>query len=839
MLPPAIASLAVALPCSGGPYTSCTAPWQHAGPAGYHGLDKSDDDPKLILSAGAAQMVVSDLDGHGTWFLGSVNGGVWRSSNVSTASPHWAPITDQASVPCSSISALATAPGGIVLAGCGGSTSSEMGTDWNSVNSGAWGGVMRSADGGTTWAALPAFPVNYYVSAIAVPNAAEEDGLDYVILVAARSHFYDRNDGGIWRSADGGLTFTRVLSTPVFNLLVADASTVLAAVPFPAHLDEAIIQSTDGGRSFVKPIGAGLSFGEGHAPFYPCLALGGAHLYYGALTVDANDTVKTNSVVYRRAWPLKAGSGWVAIPSGPDPHGHGLDDDAMPKDRMALLPHPHDPTMLFVAGNGDKIAYRVHLDDTPGGRIDAVWTSMAGEDASNGAAPHCDCRNFAWDPASGSLLLVSDGGIFRRTEPERPGGKWLSANGNYGGMEFLSASWDWRAERWVAGAQDNDVQVAPPNARPTDVATGIVLGDGMATAVDASVSPSRLWGTRQFLGSRRGEVRRRLDDTDDDFMPGFCFSRGDATNKTNRACLDTASWGFTPEAFPFFYHPFALSAHDSSLLVTWTRAAAGQPAGFWQLQVPSHAAHASDMPAPSFVASTGGADVYELFAGGVVGGVVDATLLLGLNNTHLHIVSTALTHGRLEARPLPVAYASPLILKYDPVTHQPIIGPVSHGKTVSMAVSRTDAATLAVTGRPSVLTNRGDESVWLTRDAGKTWINATGNLRAATQAVGQTRPSALELVDVDGKSALLVGTVSGVYVTWTTDTWLGVWSRLGTCAELPLVLTMGLSYEPHSDTLVAATFGRGVFVLRGTKAALATAAAQHALELGVLVGKEA
>ena len=37
------------------------------------------------------------------------------------------------------------------------------------------------------------------------------------------------------------------------------------------------------------------------------------------------------------------------------------------------------------------------------------------------------------------------------------------------------------------------------------------------------------------------------------------------------------------------------------------------------------------------------------------------------------------------------------------------------------------------------------------------------------------------------------------------------WSRFGTCSDFPIVLTAGLSYEHYSDTLVAATFGRGVY----------------------------
>jgi hypothetical protein len=85
--------------------------------------------------------------------------------------------------------------------------------------------------------------------------------------------------------------------------------------------------------------------------------------------------------------------------------------------------------------------------------------------------------------------------------------------------------------------------------------------------------------------------------------------------------------------------------------------------------------------------------------------------------------------------------------------------------------------------------NSGIESVWLTRDAGATWTNATGNLVQATAVVGKARPSALALVDVAelGASALLVGTVSGVFVSWTDDLHVGKWSRLGQCADIPLV----------------------------------------------------
>ena len=161
-------------------------------------------------------------------------------------------------------------------------------------------------------------------------------------------------------------------------------------------------------------------------------------------------------------------------------------------------------------------------------------------------------------------------------------------------------------------------------------------------------------------------------------------------------------------------------------------------------------------------------------------------------------------------------------MRYDPRTHQPIIGPVSHGKTISLAVLLEDSDTIAITGRPSVLDNEGDESIWVTKNGGKTWTNATGNILEATQTVGKARPSALSLIAVDHhRVALLAGTVSGVYVSWVHEAAaIGHWSRLGTCSDLPLVLTLGLSYEPHSDTLVAATFGRGVYVMHNASVSI-------------------
>ena len=105
--------------------------WEFRGPTTYY---TRDDDLK-ITSAGAIQDVAAGADN--TWFVGSVNGGIWRSKNLQEKVPHWENVLDkQPGITCSSIAALhvSTIDAKRIYAGCGGSTSSEQGSDWNVLN---------------------------------------------------------------------------------------------------------------------------------------------------------------------------------------------------------------------------------------------------------------------------------------------------------------------------------------------------------------------------------------------------------------------------------------------------------------------------------------------------------------------------------------------------------------------------------------------------------------------------------------------------------------------------------------------------------------------------------
>lgn len=396
-----------------------------------------------------------------------------------------------------------------------------------------------------------------------------------------------------------------------------------------------------------------------------------------------------------------------------------------------------------------------------------------------------------------------------------------------GQMEMLDAAWYARLSRWIGGAQDNAVQVSALGAASDAQSFGLCNGDGTVTQVDNVHNPSRLFGSTQFLGGARVFAKkRRLNQGPWAGIPGdcqglFCFTQG--TPGIDQIAVDVplGRW-FDDPSFPYFVMQFYLNMQDPTQLVFWANGTTGHhKTGWYTLDVPAGLNSSASFKEPRFALSSQGGTVFTFVAGGTTEGRPDASVIVGVNDTHLYHLSG---EGPLFIRQLPATFAAPVILGYD-ADAKWILGPISHGRTVFLGVSSSNSKIVAVTGWPSVENNAdGVEDIWLSMDAGLGWKNVTGNLLAATATVARARPSGLLFVDYQelNASALLVGTVSGAFLTWTDGPHLGQWHRLGSCGNLPLVKVMSLSYEPYSDTLVAATFGRGVYILRWAKHALLT-----------------
>jgi photosystem II stability/assembly factor-like uncharacterized protein len=132
----------------------------------------------------------------GTWYFGAVAGGVWKTIDGGQT---WTPLFDKQDI--SSIGAIAVAQSdhNVVYAGTG------EGAIRGNTTYGR--GIYKSIDAGKTWNNVGLRDTHQIGALIVDPRNAD------VVIVAAVGHaFGPNNERGIFRTSDGGKTWTKVLS---------------------------------------------------------------------------------------------------------------------------------------------------------------------------------------------------------------------------------------------------------------------------------------------------------------------------------------------------------------------------------------------------------------------------------------------------------------------------------------------------------------------------------------------------------------------------------------------------------------------------------------------------
>jgi photosystem II stability/assembly factor-like uncharacterized protein len=202
--------------------------------------------------AGRARALAGVPSQPNVFYIGFDNGGVWRSSDFGST---WVPLFDKQST--GSIGAIAVAPSdpNVIYVGSGaGIIRPDLATG---------DGMYKSTDAGKTWTHLGLRDSQM------IANIAVDPRNPYRLFVAVLGHPYGPNsERGIFRSTDGGTTFTKVLSKDEYtsgNDVVLDPSnpnTVYAALWQQQQgffengsfggTDGGIFKSTDGGTTWKQ-----------------------------------------------------------------------------------------------------------------------------------------------------------------------------------------------------------------------------------------------------------------------------------------------------------------------------------------------------------------------------------------------------------------------------------------------------------------------------------------------------------------------------------------------------------------------------------------------------------
>lgn len=139
--------------------------------------------------------VAPDREHRYTFYVGTRNGGVWKTVNNGTT---FEPILDD--IAPQSIGAVAIAPGNPDRVWVG------TGEAYNVRYSYAGNGVYRTDDGGETWRHL-GLDDTHHIARI-VPHPSDPD----VVYVAAMGHLHGENpERGVYRTTDGGESWEKVL----------------------------------------------------------------------------------------------------------------------------------------------------------------------------------------------------------------------------------------------------------------------------------------------------------------------------------------------------------------------------------------------------------------------------------------------------------------------------------------------------------------------------------------------------------------------------------------------------------------------------------------------------
>ncbi|MES2773160.1 MAG: PKD domain-containing protein [Bacteroidota bacterium] len=418
-----------------------------------------------------------------TIFAGSVGGGLWKTTDITAASPNWVPVNDLlgnlsvisiAQDPTNAqIIYLGTGEGygngdgirglGVFKSTNGGASFTQLSSTNNSSfyycqkvlvsNSGmlyvaANGGLYRSNNQGTSF---------IKVLGLGIPGAT--DNFCYDVEIAANGHMFASLRGSIHKSGDFGFTFEAAATLPI-----AATRIELACAPNDASYVYAICESGDDVSGVLRTTDGGVNW-----------------------IARTNPSVNQNQAWYD----------------------------------LCIAVDPNNRDILY--------AGEIDLFKTLDGG--GAWTNVSS--VYSGGYLHPDQQSIHYKPGSSSdVYFTNDGGVYKCTNANTAAPFFDNKGDNYITTQFYSCAIHPTAATpyYLAGAQDNGTYALSSNV--VDNGKMVYGGDGLFCHIDQD-NPSF-----QYVSSQFGVYKRSIDGGAT-FINGVNFGTG--TRFENPTDLDNTN----------------------------------------------------------------------------------------------------------------------------------------------------------------------------------------------------------------------------------------------------------------------------------------------------------
>lgn len=447
---------------SGGGRASVSVPtpgrWGSIGPLGFF-MDNGFFGSLPQLDAGRVPAIAIHPTNRNIIYIGTAAGGVWKSTNEGAS---WIPLTDgQCSLVIGAIAVDPVNPE-IVYAGTG---------EFSEVTAGC--GVLRSTDGGASWATLGTSTFNTSLASsvtffnIIIDRTTAGSATNTTLVAATnRGIFRSTNSGQTWTLVTAALTFSGAVQHPTNPAIMYAARYGVVGSATPPGL----WRSTDRGVTWA-------SVSNLLADSVARINIGVSADRPGSVWLLASRQDSRFGGVYR--WDEETGLRTTLMASGV------TDEPAVPNRNNFGTQGNYD--LLFAVDPSD--ANVIYLGGV------RAYQSVDGGDTFREIAPqiHCDWHFMLVDPRDPRRLFVgTDGGVFVSRDR---GATFLSLNQglatslHYPGMSLHPTD----PTGVLTGLQDNGTLITRNGVA---LWNGIFSGDGGFTAIDPT-NPAQIYVSTQ------------------------------------------------------------------------------------------------------------------------------------------------------------------------------------------------------------------------------------------------------------------------------------------------------------------------------------------------------